>query len=176
VAGKDFWKAHERDQQIGWLIVLEGKVIKEERAYSKSAACQRRNASSNCLQQQGSLVSPFPVSPSRGKAGAGGFPPRRWHAARQQKALAPIDAARLPPQGGVQSASLTPPLRIPPMGASGGAASHMVSLDLRDRPGENMKDGRHVGLDFYDLLIEALTEHIGSVPAAVGWACSGPLQ
>src|SRR5215831_8895124 len=30
----------------------------------------------------------------------------------------------------------------------------MVSLDLR--AGEKIKDGRHVGLDFYDLLIEAL--------------------
>jgi hypothetical protein len=28
----------------------------------------------------------------------------------------------------------------------------MVSLDLR--AGEKIKDGRHVGLDFYDLLIE----------------------
>ena len=88
MAGKDFWKAHERDQQIGWLIVLEEKVIKEERAYSKSAACQRRNASSNCLQQQGSLVSPFPVSPSGGKPGRAGSPhatgtlcasKQRWH-------------------------------------------------------------------------------------------------
>ena len=31
----------------------------------------------------------------------------------------------------------------------------MVSIDLRDRAGEKIKDGRHVGLDFYDLLIEA---------------------
>jgi hypothetical protein len=30
----------------------------------------------------------------------------------------------------------------------------MVRLDLRDRAGEKIKDGRHVGLDFYDLLIE----------------------
>ena len=30
----------------------------------------------------------------------------------------------------------------------------MVSLDLW--AGEKIKDGRHVGLDFYDLLIEAL--------------------
>ena len=30
----------------------------------------------------------------------------------------------------------------------------MVSLNLRDRAGEKIKDGRHVGLDFYDLLIE----------------------
>ncbi len=39
--------------------------------------------------------SPFPVSP-KGQAGAGRFPPRRKHAARQQKALARIDAAGSP--------------------------------------------------------------------------------
>jgi hypothetical protein len=30
----------------------------------------------------------------------------------------------------------------------------MVGLDLRDQE-KKFKDGRHVGLDFYDLLIEA---------------------
>jgi hypothetical protein len=34
----------------------------------------------------------------------------------------------------------------------------MVRLDLRDRAGEKIKDGRHVGLDFYDLLIEVSEE------------------
>jgi hypothetical protein len=38
---------------------------------------------------------PFPVSPS-GKAGAGGFPPRREHAARQPKTQARVDAAGSP--------------------------------------------------------------------------------
>jgi hypothetical protein len=38
---------------------------------------------------------PFPF-PLRGKAGAGGFPPRREHAARQPKALARIDAVGSP--------------------------------------------------------------------------------
>ena len=38
---------------------------------------------------------PFPFPP-QGQAGAGGFPPRRKHAARQQKALARIDAAGSP--------------------------------------------------------------------------------
>ncbi len=38
---------------------------------------------------------PFPVSPP-GKAGAGGFPPRREHAARQPKTLARVDAAGSP--------------------------------------------------------------------------------
>jgi hypothetical protein len=45
------------------------------------------------------LNSPFPF-PLRGKAGAGGFPPRRKHAARQQKALAHIDAVGSPHKRG----------------------------------------------------------------------------
>jgi hypothetical protein len=45
------------------------------------------------------LISPFPF-PLRGKAGAGGFPPRRKHAARQQKALAHIDAVGSPHKRG----------------------------------------------------------------------------
>jgi hypothetical protein len=57
---------------------------------------------------------------------------------RQQKALAPIDAA------------------APPDGRQRGRVQ-MVRLDLRDRAGEKFKDGRHVGLDFYDLLIEVFT-------------------
>ena len=41
----------------------------------------------------------------------------------------------------------------------------MVSLDLRDRE-KKFKDGRHVGLDFYDLLIEGgrgKSERVASV-------------
>ena len=34
----------------------------------------------------------------------------------------------------------------------------MVGLDLRDRE-KKFKDGRHVGLDFYDLLIEAIKSY-----------------
>ena len=56
-------------------------------------------------------ISPFPF-PLRGKAGAGGFPPRRalpaskprWHASMP----------RLPPQEGFQTAPLKSPLRDPP--------------------------------------------------------------
>ena len=55
----------------------------------KRIACGARN-----------LIAPFPVSPSGGKAGAGGFPPRRKHAARQQKALARCDAAGSPHKRG----------------------------------------------------------------------------
>ena len=53
----------------------------------------------NSLRQQG-ISSPFPVSP-QGQAGAGGFPPRREHAARQQKALGTHRCRRLPPQAGL---------------------------------------------------------------------------
>jgi hypothetical protein len=51
---------------------------------------------------------PLSRFPLRGKAGAGGFPPRRKHVARQQKALA-LAAHPAPPARGAQ-----PPLRIPP--------------------------------------------------------------
>ena len=89
----------------------------------------------------------------RGKAGAGGFPPRRWHAMCQQKALAHIDAAA-PPARGVSKRSAETPLAHPPGGHHRGRVQ-MTSLDLQGRAGEKIEDGRHVGLDFYDLLIEA---------------------
>jgi len=46
----------------------------------------------------GSKELDLPLSrfPLRGQAGRGGFPPRRKHAASQQKALARIDAAGSP--------------------------------------------------------------------------------
>src|SRR5438067_4655314 len=56
---------------------------------------------------------PFPVSP-KGQAGAGGFPPRRKHAARQQKALARIAAAGSPHKRAAA------PLCIPRERGSGG--------------------------------------------------------
>src|SRR5262249_1463839 len=63
---------------------------------------------------------------------------------------------RLPPQEGFQSAPLKPPLRIPPMGT--GAVSQWSASICGIGPGEKIKDGRHVGLDFYDLLIEAFSD------------------
>ena len=53
---------------------------------------------------------PLSRFPLRGQAGAGGFPPRREHGTRQQKALACADAAGSPHKRG------KPPLWIPPMG------------------------------------------------------------
>jgi hypothetical protein len=113
---------------------MERNVV-EERAHTKSAAYlpSGRHTTSNCLRQQGSLISPFPVSPSGGKPGRAGSPhaagtlyasKKRWH----------TSMPRLPPQGGFQSAPLKPPLRIPPMGTTG-AASRWWGLDLRDRSG-----------------------------------------
>jgi hypothetical protein len=96
---------------------------------------------------------PFSRFPLRGKAGAGGFPPRRWHAVCQQKALAHINAAA-PPTRGVSNRCAETPLVHPPDGHQRGRVV-MVGLDLRDQE-KKFKDDRHVGLDFYDLLIEAL--------------------
>ncbi len=64
----------------------------------KRIACDARN-----------LISPFPVSPFRGQAGAGGFPPRRKHAASQPKALARIDAAGSPHKRGCRPFVYPPP-------------------------------------------------------------------
>ena len=107
--------------------------------------------------------SELPLSrfPLRGKAGAGGFPPRRWHAVRQQTALAPIDAAA-PPARGVSKRSAETPLAHPPDRYHRGRVV-MVGVDLRDREPKKFKDGRHVGLDFYDLLIE----DYGTIPGIV---------
>jgi hypothetical protein len=38
----------------------------------------------------------------------------------------------------------------------------MVGVDLRDREPKKFKDGRHVGLDFYDLLIKTTERYLGS--------------
>jgi len=133
------------------VILMEGKVV--ERAHNKPAACLPSEPGQRELPAA-ARKSHLPLSrfPLRGKAGAGGFPPRRWHAVCQQKALAPIDAAA-PPARGVSKRSAETPLAHPPDGRQRDRVQ-MVRLDLRDRAGEKIKDGRHVGLDFYDLLIE----------------------
>ena len=61
------------------------------------AAFQRGEAEIACGARN--RIAPFPF-PLRGQAGAGGFPPRRKHAARQQKTLAHIDAAGSPHKRG----------------------------------------------------------------------------
>ena len=62
--------------------------------------CAARQRESGCHEANRLRRKEFdlPLSrfPLRGQAGAGGFPPRRKHAARQPKALARIDAAGSP--------------------------------------------------------------------------------
>ena len=69
---------------------VEGRPLEDKPGKRRSEAGPKRTA---CGSQE--VDRPFPVSPP-GKAGAGGFPPRREHAARQPKALARLDAAGSP--------------------------------------------------------------------------------
>jgi hypothetical protein len=150
-AGKTSGKLIERSTYLS-LTVMERKVV-EQQAHTQPAA-SLPSAPRN-LELPAARKSDLPLSrfPLRGKAGAGGFPPRRWHAVRQQKALAHSDAAA-PPARGVSKRSAETPLAHPPSRHHRGRVQ-MISLDLRGRAGEKIEDGRHVGLDFYDLLIEA---------------------
>ena len=120
--------------------------MEEERAHSKPAACP---ALALCQREPPAAArkSELPLSrfPLRGKAGAGGFPPRRWHAVCQQKALAHIDAAA-PPARGVSKRSAETPLAHPPDGCQRGRVQ-MVSVDLRDREEETLRMA-DVGLTF----------------------------
>jgi len=68
----------------------QGSPLEDQPAKRRTEAEPKRPA---CGSKE--VDRPFPVSPP-GKAGAGGFPPRREPAARQQKALARIDAAGSP--------------------------------------------------------------------------------
>ena len=157
-AGKTSGKLDREDRHI-LVIVMERKVV-EERAHTKPAACLP-SAQCNLELPAAARKSNLPLSrfPLRGKAGAGGFPPRRWHAMCQPKALAHIDAAA-PPARGVSKRSAETPLAHPPDG-------HESRPDGPPRSGsepkKKIKDGRHVGLDFYDLLIEAFTDIRASV-------------
>ena len=78
------------------------------------------NTAGNRLRQQGSLISPFPVSPSGGKPGRAGSP----HAAKSR---------RLPPQEGFQSAPLKPPLCIPPVGRTRCTPQTCIASNNRGR-------------------------------------------
>ena len=134
------------------MVIVMERNVEEERAHSKPAACPafalRQRQLPAAARKSELPLSRFPL---RGKAGAGGFPPRRWHAVCQQKALAHINAAA-PPARGVSNRCAETPLVHPPDGHQRGRVV-MVGLDLRDQE-KKLKDGRHVGLDFYDLLIE----------------------
>ena len=136
------------------VIVMEKRSMVEERAYTKPAAClpsAQCNLELPAAARKSNL--PFPVSPSGGKPGRAGSPhaagtlcasQKRWH----------TSMPRLPPQEGFQSAPLNPPLRIPPDGAP--AASRWSGPRSGSEPEKKIKDGRHVGLDLYDLLIEGV--------------------
>src|SRR5215471_6490572 len=124
---------------------------KSEHTVNQPRARHSHYASANRLRQQGSLISPFPVSPSGGKPGRAGSPhaagtlcatKKRWH----------TSMPRLPPQGGFQSAPLTPPCASPRWVPPGPRRDGRPRSAGSER---NFKDGRHAGLDFYDLLIEA---------------------
>jgi transposase len=82
---------------VRWGPHIVGRFDAEGRSL-EAAAGKRRGRTSKAEQAAcGSkeVDRPFPVSPP-GKAGAGGFPPRREHAARQPKTLARVDAAGSP--------------------------------------------------------------------------------
>jgi hypothetical protein len=81
---------------IRWGPHVVGQFDAEGRPLENKPAKRRRKAEPKrtaCGSKE--VDRPFPVSPP-GKAGAGGFPPRREHAARQQKALARIAASGSP--------------------------------------------------------------------------------
>lgn len=69
---------------------VEGRPLDPQPAKRNGGSDRKKTA---CGSKE--VERPFPVSPP-GKAGAGGFPPRREHAARQPKALARSDAAGSP--------------------------------------------------------------------------------
>jgi len=111
------WKADRIERSTYMLVMLMERKVVEERAPAKPAACLP-SALGNLELPAAARKSNLPLSrfPLQGKAGAGGFPPRRWHAVRQQTALAPIAAAAPPARGVSKHCAETPPLRIPPMG------------------------------------------------------------
>src|SRR5258706_13668522 len=100
-------------------------------------------------------MTPFPVS-SKGKAGAGMGPPTLQHVPRQPKPLA-RPMPQLPPQEGYT------PLRDPQVSLSRGTPPGGGTMIAR---GKKTKDGRHVVLDFYDLLIEPIMLIIGACDQA----------
>src|SRR5215471_746768 len=89
---------------------------------------------------------PFPFPP-KGKPGRGKVPPTPRHVPRQLTTLA-RPMLRLPPARGAFAPLAPSPDQSQPM---------FPSED--DCAWEKIKGGRHVGLDFYDLLIEVTMLH-----------------
>ena len=99
------------------VMLMERKVV-EERAPAKPGAClpsAQGNLELPVAARKSNSNLPLSRFPLRGKAGAGGFPPRRWHAVCQQKALSHINAAA-PPARGVSKRFAETPLAHPPDG------------------------------------------------------------
>src|SRR6516225_4002799 len=92
---------------------------------------------------------PFPFPPP-GESRGGRVPHAAGTLCASKKRLH-TSMRRLPPQEGFQSAPLQPPCASPRWVPSGPRRD--VGFDLQDRE-KKFKDGRHVGFDFYDLLIE----------------------
>ena len=119
------------------------KKIATERTRQSAARIHARANGTACGSEE--FDPPFPFPP-RGKPGRAGSP----HAGAR---CAPANGAgthrccRLPPQEG------SAPLRDPPIGISRWASFRWF-CEPDDRAWKRSKDGRHVGLDFYDLLIE----------------------
>jgi hypothetical protein len=133
----------------GWSLGISGTLIFErqhircsrETGWVKRAMGQRRVPHIKSPAAARNLIPPFPFPP-RGKPGRAGSP----HAAA---------GAAAPPARGVSKRSAETPL----------APSPWLTLPMRspresykhgDGGRERIKGGRHVGLDFYDLLIEPI--------------------
>src|SRR5580704_14775782 len=85
-----------------------------------------RERAGNSLRQQGIWTPPFPF-PLRGKAGAGGFPPRREHVARPAKGAGTHRAPAPPTRG------LPPPCASPAQRAGAGFMHCRDSAGLKRR-------------------------------------------
>jgi hypothetical protein len=135
----DFQKADLRTDQ-------RNRLSPKSRRYLRQALWNHKVYISYETEWPAAARNLIPLSrfPKGGKPGRGWFPPRRKHAARQQKTLSRRDAAGSPHKRGCRP--LVHPLRA------------QVLYPLPVRRGEHSKnenkDGRHVVLDFYDLLIE----------------------
>jgi hypothetical protein len=105
------------------LTVMERKVV-EQRAHTPAASLP---SAPRQLELPAARKSDLPLS--RFPGGFPGSPPRRWHAVRQQKALAHIGAA------------------APPDGPQRGRVQ-MVSADLRDREEEKLRMAATSALTF----------------------------
>ena len=107
----------------------------------KTDECKSKPAACGSVEDFDLPLSRFPL---RGKAGAGGFPPRRKHATRQQKALARIAAAGSPHKRGCR------PLVYPPR-------AHWWNQGGSINPDSSFRQNMNFSVDTTSLLMEAAT-------------------